>query len=136
MRPLEGSYGGCQLFVCADSIAWSQVSGTLPPGLLFLQGGLLTGTPSAAGTYTFLLKAADYASPDNYAARQFTLNASMQRTFRLSDRYSATLRIDSVNTLNHPTFPNWSTVIASAQFGLPSNANAMRSIQTTLRVTF
>jgi hypothetical protein len=60
----------------------------------------------------------------------------MQRTFRLTDRYSATLRIDSVNTLNHPTFPNWGTVISNAQFGLTNNANPMRSLQTTLRVTF
>jgi len=66
----------------------------------------------------------------------FSLNASAQRTFRINDRFSATLRIDSVNTLNHPTFPSWGTVISSAQFGLQSGTNPMRSVQTTLRVTF
>jgi hypothetical protein len=60
---------------CAESIVWSQIGGTLPPGLLFLQGGLLTGTPAATtSTYTFLLKAADYFDAAKYAARQFTLN--------------------------------------------------------------
>ena len=60
----------------------------------------------------------------------------MQRTFRLNDRYSADLRIDATNALNHVTFPSWITVISSAQFGLPTSANAMRSVQTTLRVRF
>jgi trimeric autotransporter adhesin len=68
--------------------------------------------------------------------QQFSLNASAQRTFRINDRFSATLRFDSVNTLNHPTFPSWGTVVSSAQFGLQNPANGMRTIQTTLRVTF
>ena len=64
------------------------------------------------------------------------MNASMARTFRLSDRYSADLRIDATNALNHPTFPSWGTVISSAQFGLQDPANPMRSVQTTVRVRF
>lgn len=67
---------------------------------------------------------------------QFTLNANMSRTFRLSDRFSADLRIDATNALNHPTFPSWNTVITSNQFGLPNTANQMRSILTTFRVRF
>ena len=67
---------------------------------------------------------------------QFSLNAAAQRTFRLTDRYSATLQISSSNALNHPTFPSWGTVISSAQFGLQNGTNAMRSVQTNLRVTF
>jgi hypothetical protein len=67
---------------------------------------------------------------------QFSINASAQRTFRLTDRYSATLQINSVNPLNHPTFPNWVALVSSAQFGLPTGANGMRSVQTSLRVTF
>ena len=66
----------------------------------------------------------------------FSLNASAQRTFRLTDRFSATLQISSVNPLNHPTYPNWVTLVSSAQFGLPTTANAMRSVQTSLRVIF
>jgi hypothetical protein len=67
---------------------------------------------------------------------QFSMNASMLRTFRLSDRYSAVLRIDAANALNHVTFPSWVTTISSAQFGLPTQANGMRTVQTTLRLTF
>ena len=67
---------------------------------------------------------------------QFSINASAQRTFRLNDRFSATLQISSVNPLNHPTFPSWVTLVSSAQFGLPAGASPMRSVQTNLRVTF
>jgi hypothetical protein len=58
----------------------------------------------------------------------FTLNVSAGRTFRLSDRLSGDLRIDSTNSLNHVTFPSWNTTFGSAQFGLPTTANAMRAM--------
>ncbi|HEX4138288.1 MAG TPA: TonB-dependent receptor [Bryobacteraceae bacterium] len=68
---------------------------------------------------------------------QFSLNASLARTFRLKDRYSLDLRVDSTNTLNHVTFASWNTIVNSGQFGLPTPpANAMRSLQTTLRLRF
>lgn len=67
---------------------------------------------------------------------QFTLNASLGRTFRMSDRLNLDLRVDSTNALNHVAFTSWNTIVNSAQFGLPAAANAMRSLQTTLRVRF
>jgi hypothetical protein len=62
---------------------------------------------------------------------QFALNASMGRSFGDVD-----LRFDSTNALNHVTFPSWNTSVNSAQFGLPNAANAMRSVQATLRWRF
>ncbi|HUI77469.1 MAG TPA: carboxypeptidase regulatory-like domain-containing protein [Bryobacteraceae bacterium] len=67
---------------------------------------------------------------------QLSWNASVGRTFRMSDRMSLDLRVDSTNTLNHVTYPNWNTTVSSAQFGLPNTANAMRSVQTTVRLRF
>ena len=67
---------------------------------------------------------------------QFTLNASLGRTFRVSDRLNLDLRVDSTNALNHVAFTAWNTIWNSTQFGLPANANAMRSMQTTLRLRF
>jgi hypothetical protein len=67
---------------------------------------------------------------------QFTLNASMARTFRVTDRISADLRIDATNALNHVTFPSWNVTVYSPQFGLPINANAMRTVLITLRFRF
>lgn len=67
---------------------------------------------------------------------QLTLNAALGRTFRLSDRFSLDARIDSTNALNHVTFTAWNTIVNGVQFGLPSAANAMRSLQTSLRLRF
>ena len=67
---------------------------------------------------------------------QFSLNASLARTFRLKDRINADFRIDATNALNNVTFPAWITVANSAQFGLPPAANPMRTLQTTFRVRF
>jgi hypothetical protein len=67
---------------------------------------------------------------------QFSLNASLGRTFPWGDRRNIDLRFDGTNALNHVTFPGWNTVLGNAQFGLPSSANQMRIIQTTLRVRF
>jgi hypothetical protein len=67
---------------------------------------------------------------------QFTLNASLGRTFRLGDRFNLDLRVDSINALNRVNFTAWNTTVNSAQFGLPAAANAMRSVQTTLRLRF
>jgi hypothetical protein len=67
---------------------------------------------------------------------QFSLNASMGRTFRVGDRLNLDLRVDSVNALNHVVFTAWNTTVTNAQFGLPASANSMRSLKTTLRLSF
>jgi trimeric autotransporter adhesin len=67
---------------------------------------------------------------------QFGLNAALARTFRVNERVSMDLRVDATNVLNHVTFPNWNTTVNSSQFGLPTRANAMRTILPSLRVRF
>jgi trimeric autotransporter adhesin len=67
---------------------------------------------------------------------QFTLNASMSRTFRFSDRVNLDFRLEATNALNHVTYPSWNVVATSTQFGLPSTANAMRNLQANFRVRF
>jgi hypothetical protein len=56
----------------------------------------------------------------------------------MNDRFNLDVRFDSTNTLNHVTFTSWITSWSptSTQFGLPSAANAMRSVQTTVRLRF
>jgi hypothetical protein len=67
---------------------------------------------------------------------QFTLNASMLRTFRLHDKLNLDLQIAGTNALNHVTYSSWIPNVNSTQFGLPTAANAMRSLQTSLRLRF
>ena len=106
-----------------------------------------TGAPVYAAPPGLFLNAAAYAPPASgqwgNAGRdsitgpsQFSLNASMARTFRMTDRYSLDLRVDSTNTLNHVVFGSYITTINSAQFGVPSGPNQMRSLTTRVTVRF
>ena len=106
-----------------------------------------TGAPLYAAPSGFFLNPAAYTAPlegqwgnagrdSIIGPAQFTLNASLGRTFRLNDRFNLDLRIDSTNFLNHPTFTGWNSTVNSTQFGLPTAANAMRSMQSTLRLRF
>ena len=115
------------------------VTGTIRPDY--------TGAPLYAPPEGFFLNPAAYTAPQpgrwGNAGRnsitgpaRFTLNASLARTFRLNDRFNLDLRLDSTNALNHVNFTAWNTTVNGAQFGLPAAANAMRSMQTTLRVRF
>jgi len=45
----------------AGPIVWSMTSGTLPPGLSLSNTGVLRGTPTGAGTYSFSVRAANSA---------------------------------------------------------------------------
>jgi hypothetical protein len=67
---------------------------------------------------------------------QLTFNSSASRTFRWGDRFNADLSINASNVLNHPVASSWNTVITNAQFGLPTNINGMRTVQSSLRVRF
>jgi hypothetical protein len=66
----------------------------------------------------------------------FALNASAARTFRWGERLNADLSVNATNFLNHPVASSWVSTITSAQFGLPTAMNGMRTIQTSLRMRF
>jgi len=67
---------------------------------------------------------------------QFSLDASMVRTFRLKSKVNLDVQIAATNLLNHVTYSAWQNSITSTQFGLPAAANGMRSLQTSLRLRF
>lgn len=101
-----------------------------------------TGAPLYAGPPGLFLNPAAYIAPlagqwgdagrdSIIGPSQFSLGTSMQRSFGKCD-----LRFDSTNTLNHVVFSNWNSNISSLQFGVPAQANAMRSVQATIRWRF
>jgi len=67
---------------------------------------------------------------------QFSLDTSLERTFRPTTKINLIARVDSTNMLNHAVFTGWYTTVNSAQFGLPAAANSMRSLTTTIRLRF
>jgi trimeric autotransporter adhesin len=108
----------------------------------------LTGAPIYAAPAGLFLNPAAFAAPLSGqwgdAGRDiitgpmlFSLNQSVGRVFRLpGDRKSIDLRFDVTNVLNHVTWTSYDTVVGNAMFGLPTAANAMRSMQATLRFRF
>jgi hypothetical protein len=52
---------------------WAVSSGTLPSGWSLSTTGLLSGTATTDGTYTFGIKATDAANPPQTSTQQFTL---------------------------------------------------------------
>ncbi len=67
---------------------------------------------------------------------QFTLNASIGRYFPLGERRRVEFRIDATNIANHVNYTNLSTIVNASNYGLPSAAGAMRTIQASLRLRF
>jgi len=68
--------------------------------------------------------------------RQFSFDAGLGRSFLWGDRLTLDWRINAANVLNRVTYANVNTIVGSPQFGLPTLANPMRKVQSTLRVRF
>src|SRR6202046_1328623 len=66
------------------NITWTVTSGsTLPAGLSLSSSGLLSGTPTAGGTFTFGITATDSATPPAVVTSTFTLVISQQQQLTL-----------------------------------------------------
>jgi hypothetical protein len=66
----------------------------------------------------------------------FSLNASVFRTFRFRERHQITFTVSSSNPLNHVNVTGIGTVIGSINEGLPTAAGGMRTITAQTRITF
>jgi hypothetical protein len=67
---------------------------------------------------------------------QFSMSATMNRTFRLHDRYTLDAQLNASNVLNHPVITNWNTSWGSPTFGAAANASQMRQVAIQLRMRF
>ena len=68
--------------------------------------------------------------------RVFSLDAGVGRTFLRGDRLNLDWRMNATNILNRVTYAAVNAIVGSSQFGLPTIANPMRKVQTSLRVRF
>jgi hypothetical protein len=55
---------------------WSLASGSLPTGVSLDQSGLISGTPTAAGDYSFVVHVDDSSSPGKSATRSLSIHVS------------------------------------------------------------
>ncbi len=112
------------------------ISGTGAPGFI---------RPNLTGQSIYSAPAGLYLNPAAYTAPaagqwgnarrnsitgpdQFSLNGSLNRNFRLKDRWNLTTEIDATNMLNHVVFGSYINNITDTQFGLPTGPNGMRSV--------
>ncbi len=66
----------------------------------------------------------------------FTLTASLFRSFRLDEKRRIEFRIDTTNPINHVNITSINTTVGSIQYGLPVAAGGMRTMTATVRLRF
>ncbi len=64
------------------------------------------------------------------------LNLAFARSFNLSERRRIEFRLEGNNVLNHVNYTNLYTVVNSVNYGLPSAAGAMRTLNAVVRFRF
>ncbi|MDP2755168.1 MAG: PKD domain-containing protein [Nitrospirota bacterium] len=83
---------------------WSIMSGNLPPGLSPSTGGLISGTPTTAGTYNFTVKVTDSSSPQQTAPKALSISVNQ----------SGTPTVNSVNPVSGKQGETLSVTISGA----------------------
>ncbi|MGC8761890.1 MAG: Ig domain-containing protein [Bryobacteraceae bacterium] len=118
-------------FAAANAIpplTWSVVSGSLPPGLsLSASSGQISGTPSAAGLFTFVVRVSDYYQASSQ--KEFTLKISQRPSIltqnlpagELGSPYSYSLEAQAANPVS------WSLVAGSLPSGLSLSSGGLLS---------
>ena len=120
------------------SVAGTGVTGTIRASV--------TGAPADAPE-GFYVNPAAYTAPapgqwgnagrnSIIGPRVFSLDAGVGRTFLRGDRLNLDWRMNATNILNRVTYAAVNAIVGSSQFGLPTIANPMRKVQTSLRVRF
>ena len=64
------------------------------------------------------------------------LNLAFARSFNLSERRRLEFRVESNNVLNHVNYTSFYTVVNAVNYGLPSAAAGMRTMQGVVRFRF
>jgi WD40 repeat protein len=67
-------------------VTWSRTAGALPPGLTLSGSGMISGTPTASGTFNFTVRATDSGTPPQVAYQPLSiqvLNTSAMLSFKV-----------------------------------------------------
>lgn len=106
--------------------SWSVTTGTLPTGLLLNSGGVLSGTPTASGTFNFTVQVRDSASTPQTATRTLSLTIIPALTITTSSLPDATAGLPYSATLaaaaGTPPY-SWSLTMGSLPTGINLNTS-------------
>jgi hypothetical protein len=125
--------------VYLTSVAGTGITGTIRPDV--------TSAAASTAPAGFVVNPAAYAPPaagqwgnagrnSITGPRQFSLDAGIGRMFLWGDRLTLDWRLNATNVLNRVTYAAVNTIAGSPQFGLPTLANPMRKVQSSLRLRF
>ncbi len=89
--------------------AWTRASGVLPPGLTLNSSGVVSGTATGLGSFTFVARVTD--ANNDVAEREFTLNAVNTLTW---DAQPATAEIQAGNG-------TWTTATNTTNWSISNN---------------
>lgn len=103
-----------------------------------------TGLPVSGGANDYYFSLAAFAVPASgtygSAGRNtipgianFSMNASVFRSFRIKDRHTLTFTVNAANPINKVNVTGFGTVIGSINAGLPTGAGGMRQITASTR---
>lgn len=82
----------------SGSYTWSLTSGSLPTGLNLSTAGAISGTPTAASTYTFTIKATDTASSSRTASTTYSVTVSTASSSSTLSISTSSLSSGTVNS--------------------------------------
>lgn len=139
---ISAATGTPETVICGSCLATGSggVQSTVRPNVL--------ASPYAGAPAGFRLNAASFAAPVGtwgnarrdsiQGPDQFSMNANMNRTFRLHGKYTLDATLNASNVLNHVVYSGWNTNWSSLNnsFGAPTSANGMRSISLQFRMRF
>jgi hypothetical protein len=112
---------------------WVVDSGTLPPGLTLSPSGLLSGTPTTVGNYSFTLRVVDGASPAQSGTATFTILVAVRPTITTSSLPNAQTGVQYSYQLQEsggtPSFYWTSSTPLCNQNCLSLNVNAQGILQ-------
>ena len=119
--------------------SWAVATGsTLPPGINLSGDGTLTGTPTAAGSYTFTVQVTDHTNPSQSATTTVTLTVGPALTVTTTSLPDAVGGIAYSQTLSAANgsgiLLNWSIVSGSLPDGLTLSPSGVISGSPTATV--
>lgn len=142
-----------QQFTATNAVTYTVQTGTIPTGLSLSSGGLLSGTPSAGGSYSFTIRATGNAT-NATADRSFTqlvtappswnTGAALVNT-AISVAYSVTLSASSANPTGYSvtagTLPTGTTltnggVLSGTPNALGTYSFTVRALSTTSSIIY
>ena len=112
----------------AGTDTWSQTSGSLPPGITLSSGGLLSGTPSQAGTFSYSVAVTDGSTPTPQTAIQaLTLLVASTTLAITTQSLPEAFQGTSFSTVLHATGgagnETWSVTSGSVPNGITLSSN-------------